>query len=53
MSTVRFLTDENIETAIIRAARRMEPALELRTAQEAGLLGTDDSAVLHTRTNIR
>ncbi len=46
MSQLRFLADEDLRSAIVRAIRRLEPLIELTTIQEAGLTGAVDSFVL-------
>lgn len=46
MSQLRFLADEDLRSAIVRAIRRMEPSIELSTVQEEGLAGAVDSLVL-------
>jgi hypothetical protein len=46
MSTPRFLADEDLRRAIVRAARRLEPSLEFATVQDLGLSGTADPLVL-------
>ena len=46
MATPRFLADENIETATVRATHRLEPAVEFIALREAGLLEASDPEVL-------
>jgi hypothetical protein len=46
MSTPRFLADEDLRRAIVRATRRLEPTLEFATAQDLGLSGVTDFQVL-------
>ena len=46
MPTPRFLADENIEPAIVSATRRLDPAIEFQTLDEANLFGATDLAVL-------
>ena len=46
MSTPQFLADENIEPAIVSATRRIEPAIDFLTLDDANLLGASDIAVL-------
>jgi len=42
----RFQADENLNAKIIAGLRRREPALDIRSAKAAGLLGLDDHYVL-------
>jgi hypothetical protein len=46
MSTPRFLADEDLRRAIVRATRRLEPALEFAVVQDVGLSGVADAQVL-------
>ena len=46
MSMPRFLADENVEGAIIRSIRRLEPGVEFLTLQEVGLLEASDPVIL-------
>jgi hypothetical protein len=46
MSQSRFLADEDLRSAIVRAIRRLEPSMELTTVQEEGLTAADDASVL-------
>jgi hypothetical protein len=46
MSQLRFLADEDIRGAIVRAIRRLEPSLELTTINDEGLPGANDAAIL-------
>ncbi len=43
---IRFQADADLNANIIRAVRRMEPAIEFRTATEACLKGVTDADVL-------
>ncbi len=44
--TVRFLADENLDSAIIRGLLSREPAVDILDVKAAGLRGTGDSALL-------
>ena len=46
MSQLRFLADEDLRGAIIRAIRRLEPSIELTTVREEGIAGAQDPQVL-------
>jgi len=46
MSRPRFLADEDLRRSIIRAARRMEPAVEFTTVVEQHLSAATDEEVL-------
>ena len=46
MSQLRFLADEDLRGAIIRAIRRLEPSIEMTTINEEGIAGANDSQVL-------
>src|SRR5262245_54694502 len=46
MSTPRFLADEDLRRAMVRATRRLEPTLEFATVQDLGLSGLADHQVL-------
>ncbi len=43
---VRFQADADLHVPIIKGLRRREPAIDFMTANEAGLVGIDDLAVL-------
>jgi Domain of unknown function (DUF5615) len=43
---VRFQADADFNQNIVRAVRRRAPAINFKTAHEAGLHGLDDQAVL-------
>ncbi len=43
---VRFLADENFNNDIVRGVRRRNPGVDLVRAQDEGLSGADDPAVL-------
>jgi hypothetical protein len=43
---VRFQADADLNRHIIAAVKRREPMVDFQTAQEAGLTGLDDPAVL-------
>jgi predicted nuclease of predicted toxin-antitoxin system len=43
---IRFQADADLNQNITRALRRRAPALDFQTANEAGLHGLDDEAVL-------
>lgn len=43
---VRFQADADLNQNLVRAVRRQEPAIDFRTAHEAGLQGLDDESVL-------
>jgi Domain of unknown function (DUF5615) len=43
---VRFQADADFNQNIVRAVRRRAPAIDFQTANEAGLHGLDDQAVL-------
>lgn len=42
----RFLTDEDFNLHIVAGLRRLEPTVDVETAQEAGLLGAPDPDIL-------
>ena len=44
--SIRFLTDENFDPAIVQELRRKQPRLDIITAVEAGTLGLKDPALL-------
>ena len=46
MSLPRFLADEDLRGSIIRAVRRMKPAVEFATVVEQGLLSAADEEML-------
>ncbi len=46
MSQLRFLADEDLRGAIVRAIRRLEPTIEVTTINEEGIAGTPDPQVL-------
>ena len=46
--SIRFLADADLNQAIVNAVRLREPAIDFKTANEAGLEGLRDSAVLET-----
>jgi Domain of unknown function (DUF5615) len=46
--TVRFQADSDFNLKIVAATLRREPAIDFRTALDAGLPGLDDPAVLAT-----
>lgn len=46
MSQLRFLADEDLRGAIVRAIRRLEPSIEITTINEEGIAGANDSQVL-------
>jgi hypothetical protein len=43
---IRFQADADLRRPIVTALKRREPAIDFRTAQEAGLTGLDDLTVL-------
>jgi predicted nuclease of predicted toxin-antitoxin system len=43
---VRFLADADLNRAIVTGLLRREPAVDFLSAQEAGLRGMNDAAVL-------
>lgn len=43
---IRFQADENLDQAIVNGILRLEPQIDFRTPQDAGLLGASDLAVL-------
>lgn len=43
---IRFQADADLHVPIIKGLRRREPSIDFRTANEAGLAGIDDWAVL-------
>jgi hypothetical protein len=43
---LRLAADENFNADIVRGLRRRLPALDVGTVQDAGLSGSDDTAVL-------
>lgn len=43
---IRFQADADLNRLILRAVHRIEPALDFRTAGEAGLVGLSDPSVL-------
>ena len=46
MSTPRFLADQNLRHAIVRATLRAEPTIEFATALELGLAAAPDPEIL-------
>jgi hypothetical protein len=46
VATIRFLADANLNKDILTGCRRIEPALDLLTASDAGLKGKPDEEVL-------
>ena len=44
--SVRFQADNDLKFAIVKAVRRMEPAVDFASAQATGLHGMNDSEVL-------
>jgi hypothetical protein len=44
--TVRFLADEDLDSAIIRGLRSREPAIDILDVKTAGLRGTKDPELL-------
>ncbi|HEY3969028.1 MAG TPA: DUF5615 family PIN-like protein [Planctomycetaceae bacterium] len=46
MAVPRFLADQNLESAILKATRRIEPGIEFRALGEEGLLGSPDEVIL-------
>ena len=44
--TVRFLADEDIDAAIVRALRSREPAIDILDVKTTGLRGTTDPELL-------
>jgi predicted nuclease of predicted toxin-antitoxin system len=47
MSTpIRFLADENLRKRLVLGVRRIQPAIYILTASEAGILGMPDPDVL-------
>lgn len=46
MSQIRFLADADLNERIVRAAKRLEPSLDVLSAHEAGLRGLSDPEVL-------
>jgi hypothetical protein len=43
---IRFQADADLHVPIIKGLRRREPSIDFITANEAGLAGIDDLAVL-------
>jgi predicted nuclease of predicted toxin-antitoxin system len=43
---IRFAADENFNNDVIRGLLRRIPDVDIRTVQEAGLSGADDTVVL-------
>lgn len=43
---IRYLADADLNHAIVKGCRRREPAMDFLSANEAGLEGISDSAVL-------
>lgn len=43
---MRWLADENFNNDILRALRRRSPSIDIVRAQDVGLTGVDDEAVL-------
>jgi uncharacterized protein DUF5615 len=43
---IRFQADADLRLPIVKGLRRREPSIDFRTANEAGLAGLDDWAVL-------
>ena len=46
MSAPRFLADEDLRYDIVRAVRRLEPTVEIKSVVELGLSGASDTEVL-------
>jgi Domain of unknown function (DUF5615) len=44
--TIRFLADANLDYAIVQGVRRREPAIDFKSANDAGLEGLPDDDVL-------
>ncbi len=53
MTQPRFLADEDLRGSIVRAVRRLEPAVVIKTVVEEGLSGIDDEDVLQYAWNHR
>jgi Domain of unknown function (DUF5615) len=43
---IRFLADANLDYAIVQGVRRREPAVDFKSANDAGLAGLPDDEVL-------
>lgn len=46
MSTLKFLTDENFESTILRGLLRRNPEIDIVRVQDHGLSNTDDPIIL-------
>ena len=46
MTRIMFLADEDISGVIVRGIRQREPAVDILTAREGGILGLSDPEVL-------
>lgn len=46
MAALKFLTDENFRTAILRGLLRRNPEMDIIRVQEVGLTSTDDPIIL-------
>ena len=44
--SIRFLADANLDHAIVQGVRRREPAIDFKSANDAGLEGLSDERVL-------
>ena len=44
--SIRFLADADLDYAIVQGVRRREPAIDFKSANEAGLEGLPDNGVL-------
>ncbi len=51
MSTLKFLTDENFGSAILRGLLRRNPEIDIVRVQEHGLANTDDPIILEWAAN--
>jgi hypothetical protein len=49
--SLRYLADEDLRNAIVRATLRMQPKLEFTTVSDEGLGGSDDESVLAFASN--
>jgi len=46
MSSLKFLADENFESAILRGLFRRDPSLNIVRVQDVGLIGREDPEIL-------
>lgn len=49
---VRLIADENFRFPIVQGVRRIQPAIDIQTANEAGIVGMLDPLVLETASTL-